>query len=90
MEKYLLKNISEYRVNTKEDADALHKTFEKAAYDNNYVLTGWTETYKEVKQKSEVVDSFYICKATFFFNDAKDPYKPFTSVEFTDNAQSVF
>ena len=84
MLKNLLKVTEEYRVNSKEDADALHKQFEEEARDGGYTLTGWTETYKETKVKSEVVDVYYVCKATLYFDNAKEPLNNFTGVEIVE------
>ena len=90
MQKYLIKNTVEIRVNNKADADTLHKKFEEAAYDGDYTLTSWTETYKEVKAKGEVVDEFYLCKAVCVFNDAKNPYNSYTGVDFvTENTNDT-
>ena len=90
MIKYLLKNTSEYRVNTKEDADALHKQFEDEAHTGGYTLSAWTETFKETKAKGEVIETYYVCKATFIFDNAKDPINDFNGVEFTEANNARF
>lgn len=90
MQTYLIKNTVEIRVNSKNDADALHKEFEEAAYAGDYTLSSWTETYKEIKAKGEVIEDFYLCKATCVFNDAKAPYNPYDGVEFTKPEISSF
>jgi hypothetical protein len=73
MIKYLLKATNEYRVDTKDDADALHKQLEEEATNNGWVLSGWTEAYKTRKSQGEIVEEWYICKSTVIFNDAKEP-----------------
>lgn len=82
MIKYLIKSTQEIRVENKEDADALHKELQQQAHDNGYTLNAWTETDKERKQKGEVVDMWVLCKATFVFNDQKEPVYPLDSVEY--------
>lgn len=86
MIKWLTKGSLEYRVETKEEADKLHREFESAANDNGFVLSGWTETLKEKKSKGEVLDSWYICSAKLTFNDAKEPESLWNDIEFTQKA----
>lgn len=90
MMKNLLKAVTEYRVETKEDADTLHKEFEEEAHNNRYTLSAWTETYKETKAKGEVIETYYVCKATFVFDNAKEPINNFTSVEFIEGENVPF
>lgn len=90
MFKNLLKNISEYRVETKEDADALHKQFEDDARLGGYTLSAWTETFKETKAKGEVIETYYVCKATFVFDNAKAPINDFCGVEFIERESTPF
>ena len=90
MIKNLLKATIEYRLNTKEDVDKFHKQCEQEAYDVGYTLTAWTETFKETKVKGEVIDNFYIIKATFVFDNAKEPINNFTGVEFVEGGNVPF
>lgn len=90
MIKNLLKAITEYRVETKEDADALHKEFEDEARDGGYTLSAWTETFKETKAKGEVVETYYVCRATFVFDNAKEPVNDFNGVIFTERENVPF
>ena len=80
MIKYLIKATNEYRVETKEDADALHKSLEEEATNNGWTLSGWTETYKTRKSQGEIVEEWYICKSTVVFNDAKEPENPLSNI----------
>lgn len=82
MLKFLIKSIIEVRVENKEDADKLHKELQKTALDEGYSLTAWNETHKERKVKGEVVDEWELCKATFVFNDQKEPVYPLENVEY--------
>ena len=90
MNKNLLKVTTEYRVGTKEDADALHKEFEDEAHNGGYTLTAWTETFKETKAKGEVIETYYVWKATFVFDNAKEPINNFTGVEFVEGGNVPF
>lgn len=82
MIKYLIKATNEYRVETKEDADALHKQIEEEATNNGWVLSGWTETYKTRKSQGEIVEEWFVCKSTVVFNDAKEPDFPLRSIDY--------
>lgn len=89
MIKYLIKATNEYRVETKDDADALHKQIEEEATNNGWTLSGWNEAYKTRKAQGEIVEEWFICKSTVIFNDAKEPedalknisYNMFSSTE---------
>lgn len=82
MIKFLIKSTNELRVETKDEADVLHKQIQKEAEDNGYTLSAWSETIKEKKSKGEVIDSWVIVKYTFIFNDPKEPEKPLSSIEY--------
>ena len=82
MIKYLLKATNEYRVDTKDDADALHKQLEEEATNNGWVLSGWTEAYKTRKSQGEIVEEWYICKSTVIFNDAKEPETALKNIDY--------
>lgn len=82
MEKYLIKNTAEIRVNSEEDANLLHKEYEDFAHDNGYVLNSWTQTYRTRKSGGEVIDEWFICKVVLVFNDAKEPDIPLDDIDF--------
>lgn len=88
--KNLLKATIEFRVETKEEADELHKQFEKEAYEGGYTLTAWTETFKETKVKGEVIETYYVVKVTYIFDNAKEPINNFNEVEFHQGANVPF
>lgn len=73
MIKYLIKATNEYRVETKDDADALHKQIEEEATNNGWTLSGWNEAYKTRKSQGEIVEEWFVCKSTVVFNDVKEP-----------------
>lgn len=82
MIKYLLKSVNEYRVETKEDADALHKQIEEEATDKGWTLSGWNEAYKTRKAQGEIVEEWYVCKSTVVFNDQKEPETVLKNIEY--------
>ena len=82
MLKYLIKSTNEIRVETKDEAEALHQQVNEKAVDNNWTLSSWSETKKEKKSGGEVVEEWYIVKYTLTFNDAKDPEWPMRSIEY--------
>ena len=71
--KYLIKATNEYRVETKEDADKLHKELEEEATEKGWTLSGWSETYKNRKSQGEIIEEWFICKSVVVFNDPKEP-----------------
>ena len=63
MIKFLIKATNEYRVETKEDADKLHKELEEEATEKGWTLSGWSETYKNRKSQGEIIEEWFICKS---------------------------
>ena len=80
MLKYLIKSTQEIRVESESDADALHKQMAAEADEIGAVLTAWTETKKERKEKGEIVEIWYNCKYTLTFNDPKSPSTTLDSI----------
>lgn len=82
--KYLLKTTEEFRLFSLEDVKDFHKSLEQDAADQGYTLSSFTWTLKEVKEKGEVIDDYYVVKATKFFDDAKAPEQsPIDSITYT-------
>ena len=82
MIKYLIKSTNEIRVESEEDANELHRFYEKFAHDNDYILNSWTQTLRTKKSGGEIVESWFICKVVLVFNDAKAPDIPLDTIEF--------
>ena len=82
MIKYLIKSTNEIRVESEEDANELHRFYEKFAHDNDYILNSWTQTLRTKKSGGEIVESWFICKVVLVFNDAKTPDIPLDTIEF--------
>jgi hypothetical protein len=82
MIKYLIKSTNEIRVDSEEDANALHKYYEDFARDNGYILNSWAQTYRTKKSGGEIVQEWWICKVILVFNDAKEPDIPLETIDF--------
>lgn len=70
MAKYLVSSVETYRVDTESEATL---AIEEAKKDDRFVLSKYTNEYKERKQKGEVVDAYYKLTLTKVFNDIKEP-----------------
>ena len=70
MVKYLINDITTYRVETVKDVEKLH---EELLADTSFELTAFSYTTKYVKVKGEIVDEYQIVKAKKVFNNEKEP-----------------
>ena len=68
--KYLISTVENYRVDSEEEVQEL---IEEAKADGKFALTKYTSTYKERKQKGEVIDSYWKVSLTKHFTDEKEP-----------------
>lgn len=67
---YLLNGVNTYRVPTEEAALGLREELNNSPYGE---LTAFSYTVKEVKQKGEVIDTYYVVKAKLVFTNEKEP-----------------
>ena len=70
MAKYLISTTETYRVDSEEAVEAI---LEEAKNDSNYTLVKYSSTYKEKKEKGDVVDYWYRLTLTKAFTEEKDP-----------------
>lgn len=70
MARYLINDVTTYRVGTVEDVEALH---EELLADNTFELTAFSYTTKYIKVKGEVVEEYQVVKAKKVFNSEKEP-----------------
>lgn len=77
---YLLKVTNTYRVATEQEALNLR---ERLRNESNGTLTAFSYAVKYVKQKGEIIDEYYVCKATIEFNAERDPER-FVSTKYED------
>lgn len=70
MAKYLITTTETYRVDSEEAVEAI---LEEAKSDSNYTLVKYSSTYKEKKEKGDVVDYWYRLTLTKAFTEEKDP-----------------
>lgn len=71
MAKYLINTIETYRVDNELEAKELIESTKKGTIGT---LTKYSSTYKNQKQKGEVVQEWYRVTLTQEFADEKDPY----------------
>lgn len=71
--KFLLKTTEEYWLSDITNVESFHKELQVDAIEQDYQLTGFAYTEKPIKEGKEVVDSYFIVKATKVFDDAKEP-----------------
>lgn len=77
---YLLKVQNVYRVATEQEALNLR---ERLRDETNGTLTAFSYAVKYVKQKGEIIDEYYVCKATIEFNAERDPER-FVTTKYED------
>ena len=70
MAKYLINDVTTYRVSTVEEVEALH---EELLADSTFELTAFSYTTKYIKVKGEIVEEYQIVKAKKVFNSEKEP-----------------
>lgn len=70
MVKYLCNVVETYRVENEEDADVL---INEARNNPLYNLTKSSITHKEIKQKGEVIEEYYLVVLTKLIQDHKAP-----------------
>jgi hypothetical protein len=70
MVKYLINDVTTYRVETVEDVEALH---EELLADPNFELTAFSYATKQIKAKGEVIEEYQLVKAKKVFNNEKEP-----------------
>ena len=89
MRHFVIKNTTEYRVETIEDVVKFREELQEKAQKDGYSLSAFSYTEKLVKEKGEVVDSYFDTKATFTVNDIKEPTIPIFDVDMPYAAESM-
>lgn len=82
MIKYLIKSVNEFRIETMDDVEEFHKQLQAKAEDEGFTLGSFAWSEKTVKEKGDVVDTYYQVKAQFVFNILRDPEYPLKDIEF--------
>ena len=80
MRHFVCKNTTEYRIDTIEEVVAFRDELQQQAVSDGYSLSSFGYSEKLVKAQGEIVDSYYVVKATFTINDAKEPLIPIFDV----------
>lgn len=73
MVKYLIKTTEEYWIPDLDSVESFHKRLQEDGEEQGYQLAAFGYTEKPVKEGKEVIDSYFIVKATKLFDDAKEP-----------------
>lgn len=68
--KYLIENTAVYRLDSLPEVEAFHQELKE---DKTGELTSFSYKTKEVKEKGEIVDTYYLVTAKQIFNNAKEP-----------------
>lgn len=70
MVKYLINDVTTYRVDTVAEVEQLH---DELLNDNTFDLVSFSYTTKYIKSKGEIIEEYQIVKAKKVFNDEKEP-----------------
>lgn len=87
---WVIKNTTEYRLETMEEVESFHKKLQEQARSGGYTLTNFSWAEKQVKSKGEALEEYYQVKCTFVFNNLKDPENAFFKVEFPSSEMGDF
>lgn len=86
MSKYLINVTENYRVDSESEVEQLIK---EAKESSEYSLTKHSSTYKERKQKGEVIDAWWKVSLTKTFTDEKEPIGT-TTIIYDNSEGSAF
>lgn len=70
MSKYLIRVTEEHRADSETEAAEL---INESKNDSRFTLAKYSSVKKEVKQKGEIVDTYYMVSLVKVFDDAKYP-----------------
>lgn len=82
---WILKNTTEYRIDTIEEVEEFHQQLQNQAAEGGYTLTSFSWTKKEVTKQGEIIDEYFVTKAVFTINNPKMPELPYFKVELPRN-----
>ena len=74
MVKYLINDVTTYRVATVKEVEDLHQ---ELLADPTFELTAFSYTTKDIKVKGEVIDQYQVVKAQLVFANEKEPEAQF-------------
>lgn len=81
---FIIKTTEEFWLADRDSVNRFHKELLSDAVLQGYQLASFAYTEKPVKESGEIVDSYFIVKATKVFDDAKEPEKaPLDSITYT-------
>lgn len=82
--KYLTKTTETYRVDSEAEVLEMIKTAKESA---TWTLEGHNSKKKQIKQKGEIVDEYFLLTLTKSFNDEKEPM---SDIEISYGEESSF
>ena len=77
---WILKNTTEYRIDTIEEVEEFHQQLQDQAAEGGYTLTSFSWIKKEVTKQGEIIDEYFVTKAVFTINNPKEPELPYMSI----------
>ena len=77
---WILKNTTEYRIDTIEEVEEFHQQLQDQAAEGGYTLTSFSWIKKEVTKQGEIIDEYFVTKAVFTINNPKEPELPCMSI----------
>lgn len=89
MRHFVIKNTTEYRVETIEEVVKFREELQQKAQQDGYSLSAFSYTEKLVKEHGEIVSNYYLIKAVFTVNDIKEPTIPIFDVDMIYGAESL-
>ena len=78
----LIKTMVTHRAETMKEVQALHEKAIQTAAKGYFDVMGFSWAEKAIKEKGEVVDTYFLVNLTFVFDDAKDPIHNWEDVAF--------
>lgn len=75
-----LSSVDKFRIDTIEEKDSFEDAVRQDGIEQGYIVKGFKYTEKNVKEKGDIIDTFYIVEVSKEFQDAKEPYKEFGAI----------
>lgn len=80
-----LSSVDKFRIDTIEEKDTFEDRMREDGIEQGYIIKGFKYAEKNVKEKGEIIETYYIAEIAKEFQDAKEPYKEFGSIDYKDH-----
>ena len=77
-----LSSVDKFRVDTLDEKDQFEEDVRADGEQQGYIVKGFKYTEKNVKEKGEIVDTYYIVEVSKEIQDAKEPYREFGTITY--------